>query len=87
MARDLSDRVQDPAFWGEQLFHLFLAAVPCFLVYKYPPVLGFTLAAVWITLVREVVDGWPIESVGDMLVDSAFTIGGAFALGLYLQVR
>lgn len=78
MARPLPERVLDPLWWGEQGLHLFLAAVPCLLVYRFrrKPVVGFTLAAVWIASVREFVDQLPVESIGDSVADwTAIVVG------------
>lgn len=43
-------------------------------------VLGGALAALVLCLPRELVDQWPIERVGDMLLDTSFfVLGGALA--------
>jgi len=95
MPRTLAERVADPAYWGEQAAHLLLIAAPpvaIILGCQRAAFGGWQLAAgvgaaLWITGVRELVDQWPIESVGDMLVDSAFTVaGGALAGLLFLLI-
>lgn len=90
MARSLRERVRDPQWWAEQAAHTLLGASALALVAglsraRFPGwqlVAGLLTALVWV-VVRELVDGLPIESVGDMLADSAFTLaGGALAGGV-----
>ena len=90
MARTLRERLRDWRWWGEQVGHLALGTSALALVAGlsrarfrgWQLVAGLATALVWV-VVRELVDGLPIESVGDMLADSAFTLaGGALAGGV-----
>lgn len=88
MSRSLRERARDPRWWGEQLAHLALGASAIAIVAglrraRFPGwqiVAGLATALVWV-VVREVIDGLPIESVGDMLADSAFTLCGGLGAG------
>lgn len=88
MARPLRERIRSAAWWGEQVGHLALGASALGLVAglsraRFPGwqlVAGFLTALLWV-VVRELVDGLPIESVGDMLADSAFTLAGGLVAG------
>ena len=94
MARTLNERARDWKWWGEQVAHLLLIASPpvaiCLGLAEWSgpgwqPLAGFCASA-WTTIVRELVDQWPIDSVGDMLVDSAATITGGTLVGLLFMV-
>lgn len=88
MARSLRERIRDPKWWGEQVGHLAIGASALAIVAGlsrarfrgWQLVAGGVTALVWV-VVRELVDGLPIESVGDMLVDSAFTLAGGLVAG------
>jgi len=90
MARTLKERWTESP--GQQVLEQFLhlaglgappvAIVLGFSAWGFPfwEVAGGAAAAFWLGGARELVDGWPIESWGDALVDwLAITLGGALA--------
>ena len=89
MSRPLSERVRDPQWWAEQAGHLALGGAAIAIVAGlgrarfrgWQILAGGLTALVWV-VVRELIDGLPIESVGDMLADSAFTLAGGLIAGL-----
>jgi len=92
MARSLRERwEEDP--WiqvGEQAAHLALIGAPPVALllgmarwdFAGWQIVGGSAAALWIALVRELVDGWPVESWGDMLVDTGAVLAGGALCGL-----
>jgi len=89
MSRTLSERAQDPKWWGEQVLHaLVVGAPPTAAVlglheagFSGWQIVGGTLSAFWIGSVREF-DQRPVDSLGDMLADLAFTTLGGTLCGL-----
>lgn len=88
MARSLRERVRDWRWWLEQVGHLALdASAPAIVAGPsrarfrgWQLVAGFMTGLVWVG-VRELIDGLPIESVGEMLADSWFTLIGGLVAG------
>ena len=94
VARSLRERTRDPKWWGEQVAHFcFIAAPPVAICLGlaewggpgWQPLAGFCASA-WIVLLRELIDQWPIDSLGDMLVDLAASISGGTVTGLLFMV-
>ena len=85
MARSLRDRWRESPLEqiAEQIAHaLGIGAPPVVLVLAFEgsPILAGALAAAWVGSVREFIDGRPVESWGDALLDfSLVVIGGALA--------
>lgn len=96
MARTLRERwAQEPLKQsGEQFAHLVaIAAAPVAIVLGFVawappawPIWAGLAAGVWIASVREFVDGLPIESWGDALLDWAFSVLGPVLVGLAFWV-
>ena len=91
MARTLAKRWRDSP--GTQVLeqighHLGIGAAPVAILLGFAEwgfdgwqIVGGAAAALWATLVRELVDGWPVESWGDMAVDSLFSVSGGASAG------
>ena len=91
MARTLAERWRESPGQqiGEQFLHLAAIGAPpvaIVLALEGSPVLAGALASAWVGSVREFVDGWPVESWGDTLLDLAFVIAGGALAGLVFSV-
>lgn len=92
MARTLRERWREsPGQQSlEQFLHTFglgfppVAIVLGFMAWGFPlwELAAGAVAGFWIGGARELVDGWPIESWGDALLDWAFVILGGTLAGL-----
>ncbi len=56
------------------------------IAYGWHPALAGALSAIPTIITREIVDSWPIESVGDMLFDSAEIMAGRAITGALCAV-
>lgn len=94
MPRTLAERARDWRWWGEQVAHLLLITSPpvgIILGLAFMEPFGWQIwaglcASVWITVVREFIDGLPIESIGDALVDTLFQVVGGTVVGVIFWV-
>lgn len=83
MARPLSERAKDPAWWIEQGLHFLIGSAAAAVMAVGSPILGGVLAAMWIASVREF-DQRPVQSWGDTLVDWGCTVLGGLVVGLVI---
>ena len=91
MARTLAERWRESPLEQslEQFLHLAAIGAPpvaIVLALESSPVLAGVLASAWVGSVREFVDGLPVESWGDALLDLAFVIAGGALAGLAFAV-
>lgn len=83
MSRPISERVTDPAWWGEQALHVALGGATAALTAIGHPVAACTAAAVWLASWREY-EQRPIDSWADTAIDWLFTVLGGLLLGVVI---